>query len=140
MISQVWLILLLKLQSQMDQSMFKKLIITCSGRSRISRWGALTSDAYFLVKTYAKTKEIGPVGGHASGTPLDPVKVQVGGDTGFSLCGGYLKTTKSLSAFLSWFIFLLFWWMVSQVPCPCCCPVLSISCLCSDFYRVKGML
>ena len=51
-----------------------------------------------------------------------------------------VKTTKSLSAFLSWFIFLLFWWMVSQVPCPCCCPVLFVSCLCSDFYRVKGML
>ena len=27
------------------------------------------------------------------------VKVQVGGDARFSLCGGYLKTTKSLSAF-----------------------------------------
>ena len=26
------------------------------------------------------------------------------GDAGFSLCGGLVKTTKSLSAFLSWFI------------------------------------
>ena len=26
------------------------------------------------------------------------------GDAGFSLCGGLAKTTKSLSAFLSWFI------------------------------------
>ena len=26
------------------------------------------------------------------------------GDVGFSLCGGLVKTTKSLSAFLSWFI------------------------------------
>ena len=36
-----------------------------SGRSRISRWGAPTSD------TYAKTKEIDPVGGgaHAAGAP-----------------------------------------------------------------------
>ena len=26
------------------------------------------------------------------------------GDAGFSLCGGLVKTTESLSAFLSWFI------------------------------------
>ena len=26
------------------------------------------------------------------------------GDAGFSLCGGLVKTTKSLSAFLNWFI------------------------------------
>ena len=32
------------------------------------------------------------------------VKVRVAGDAGFSLCGGLVKTTKSLSAFLSWFI------------------------------------
>ena len=29
--------------------------------------------------------------------------------------------------------------MVSQVPCPRCCPVLPIFCLCSDLNRVEGL-
>ena len=33
------------------------------------------------------------------------VKVQIGDDAGFSLCGGQLKTTKSLSAFLAGLFF-----------------------------------
>ena len=49
-----------------------------------------------------------------------------------------VKTTKSLNALLGWFI-SFFLWMVSQVPCPCYCPVLSVFCLCSDLNRVKGL-
>ena len=43
-----------------------------------------------------------------------------------------------LKCFLGWFI-SSFLWMVSQVPCPHCCPVLPVLCLCSDLNRVKGL-
>ena len=43
-----------------------------------------------------------------------------------------------LKFFLGWFISSSLW-MVSQVPCPRCCPVLSVFCLCSDLNRVKGL-
>ena len=44
-----------------------------SGGSRISRWGGDDFQrGWFSVKTYAKTKELDPVGGaHAGGAPLD---------------------------------------------------------------------
>ena len=54
---------------------------TSSGGSRISRWGAPTrwggvnlQCIHFSAKTYAKMKEIDPVGGGggAGGAPLDP--------------------------------------------------------------------
>ena len=38
----------------------------------------------FPVKMYAKMKELGPI----EGGMCPAVKVQVGGDAGFSLCGG----------------------------------------------------
>ena len=53
----------------------------CSGGSRISRWGGRRpvvggtnlQCVHFLAKTYAKTKEMDPVGGAcAGGAPLDP--------------------------------------------------------------------
>ena len=48
---------------------------TCSGGSRISRRGGVDlRRGHFLVKMYAKMKELGPIGGRALGMPppLDP--------------------------------------------------------------------
>ena len=50
-----------------------------SGRSRISRWGggADLRCRCFLVKKYAKTRELGPVGGVHRARPLDPPMMQL---------------------------------------------------------------
>ena len=56
------------------------LFLNASGGSRIFRRGACThlggvdlQRGHFSVKMYAKTKELGPIGGRAPGTPpLDP--------------------------------------------------------------------
>ena len=50
----------------------------------------------------------------------------------------YSENYKVLKCFLGWFI-SSFLWMVSQVPCPRCCPVLSVFYLSSDLNRVKGL-
>ena len=50
----------------------EKSYIKLSGGSRISRWGGGGVDRQcrrFSAKMYVKTKELGPVGGHAPGTP-----------------------------------------------------------------------
>ena len=82
-----------------------------SGGSRISRWGggadplggANLRCVHFLVKTYAKTKEMDPVGGRTGGAPPDPpmqtVKIKVNRHTNIYLLMKLFKINQFIFIF-----------------------------------------